>query len=100
VLRDGREPARDALALTRRAALCLGHLEHGRPPEVAALGALGGLEVLEAVAPSNARGAALETLDGEGVHARSIGVAPASRFPCLGEKGRPRLRETQPPRAP
>jgi hypothetical protein len=72
-LRDRREPALDARALMRGAALCLGHLEHGSPAEVATLGALRRLEVLEAVAPGNAARAALEAFDDEGVHARSIG---------------------------
>jgi hypothetical protein len=64
----------DTRALTRGAALCLGHLEHGGPTEVATLGALRRLEVLEAVALGNAARAALEAFDGERVHARSIGA--------------------------
>ena len=51
------------------------HLEHRRPAEVAALGALGGLEVLEAVASRQAVRAALEAFDYERVHVRSIGAA-------------------------
>jgi len=54
--------------------LLLGHFEHGRPAEVAALGALGGFEVLEAVAPCNTRGTALEALDGDRIHNQSIGL--------------------------
>jgi hypothetical protein len=67
-------PVLDTRTLTRGAAFSLGHLEHGGPAEVATLGALRRLEVLEAVAPGNAARAALEALDGEGVHARSIGA--------------------------
>src|SRR5262245_25874449 len=72
-LRDRREPALGERALARGALLCLGHLEHGSPAEVAALRTLRGLEVLEAVTPRNAARAALEAFDYEGVHARSIG---------------------------
>jgi hypothetical protein len=64
----------NAQALTRGAALSLGHLEHGGPAEVATLGALRRLEVLEAVASGNAARAALEAFDDERVHARSIGA--------------------------
>ena len=60
--------------LALRGALGLGHLEHGHPAEVATLGALGGLEVLEAVASRHAARAALETFHHEGIHVRSIGA--------------------------
>jgi hypothetical protein len=73
-LRDRGVPVLDERRLTRSVALRVGHLEHGRPAEVAALGAFGGLEVLEAVAPRNAARAALEALDDKGIHARSIGA--------------------------
>ena len=71
------------------ARLGLLHLEHGRPAEVAALRTLGRLEVLEAVAPRNTGGSALEALDGDRIHARSIGSGRGPRFPSLGG-GRPR----------
>ena len=73
--------------LTRRAAVGLLHLEHRSPTEVAALGALGRLEVLEAVAPRQAARAALEAFDYERVHVRSIGAAYARSYPCSGETG-------------
>ena len=63
-----------AVAARVNAELGLLHLEHGRPAEVAALGALGRLEVLEAVAPRNTGGTALEAFDHEGLHDRSIGA--------------------------
>jgi hypothetical protein len=69
-LGDRREPALGAHALTRCAALGLGlsHFEHGSPAEVAALRALGGLEVVELVTACHTGGAALEALDYEGIH--------------------------------
>jgi len=69
----------------RRATLGLLHFEHRRPAEVTALGALGGLEVLEAIAPRDTRGSTLEAFDGDRIHIRSIGTSGGRRFPCLGE---------------
>ena len=60
--------------LGRHATIDLLHLEHGSPAEVAALGALWSLEVLEAVAPREPARAALKAFDDEGIHARSIGL--------------------------
>jgi hypothetical protein len=85
-LRHGRERALGPRALARRRAFGLLDLEHRSPTEVAALGALGRLEVLEAVAPRQAARAALETFDYERVHVRSIGAAYARWYPCLGER--------------
>ena len=69
----------------RRATLGLLHFEHGRPAEVPTLGALGRLEVLEAIAPRDTRGSTLEALDGDGIHVMSIGAGRRRRFPCSGE---------------
>ena len=71
----------------RRATLGFFHLEHGRPAEVTALGALGSFEVLEAIAPRDTRGSTLEALDGDRVHIGSIGAGRAGRFPCSGDGG-------------
>ena len=85
MLRDGREPACGPRTLTWRAVLPLGHREHGGPAEVAALGALGGLEMLEAVAPCNAGRTALKALDDEGVHLVPIGGPERREAPRSGD---------------
>ena len=69
----------------RRATLGLFHLEHGRPAEVTALGALRSLEVLEAIAPRDTRGSTLEAFDDDRVHIRFIGAEGDRLFPCSGE---------------
>jgi hypothetical protein len=84
-LRDRRVAALGEQALTRRKAFGLRHLEHRRPTEVAALGALGGLEVLEAVATRQAGRAALEAFDYERLHGWSIGGLSRGGVPLLGD---------------
>ena len=74
-LGDRGEPAPlGAQAVRRSAALGLGHFEHGSPAKVPALRALGGFEVVEPVAACHTGGAALETLDYEGIHTPCIGL--------------------------
>lgn len=77
----------DKDALARCLPLVLGRLEHGRPAEVAALGTLGGLEVLEAVTPCHAARAALEAFHDEGIHSRSIGGFERAGVPPTGDSG-------------
>jgi hypothetical protein len=73
-LGDRREVTLDERPLARLAALgLLRHLEHRRPAEIAARRALGGLEVLVAVATGHAGAVALEAFDDERFHTRSIG---------------------------
>ena len=42
--------------------------------------------MLEAVAPRDPRGTALEAFDGDGVHLKGIGAPRGRRFPSLGDR--------------
>jgi hypothetical protein len=72
-LGDRGEPALGAHPLARGLTLGLRHFEHGRPAEIAALGALGSLEMVEAIAACHTGGAALQALDYHGIHTLCIG---------------------------
>src|SRR5581483_4337185 len=84
-LGDGGEPTRCGCLLARRLVLRFFHLEHRSPAEIAAVRTFGRFEVVEAVETRDARGSALKTLNGDRVHAWSIGGSPEMSVPPSGE---------------
>ena len=80
-LGDGAEPARVERPLAEGTALDLGQLRGVGPADVAAARALGGLDVAPDVVAGGANGAAAEALDGERVHAGTIGFRRARALP-------------------